>query len=176
MTARDEVLDLLAGYCRAVDDRELDKLWRLFDADCEYTFVDGAIAHGADEIREMLGGRIAGAIRHRHILTNTILEIDGDTARAKSDWYLIKPAAGERIGRGVALGAPFGSFICVILETEVTPAGEIRMRRAVAAVDCGIVINPNTIEAQVQGGLVFVSMEHGSSPVIDLIALHNARL
>jgi 3-phenylpropionate/cinnamic acid dioxygenase small subunit len=95
MTARDEVLDLLAGYCRAVDDRELDKLWRLFDADCEYTFVDGAIAHGADEIREMLGGRIAGAIRHRHILTNTILEIEGDTARAKSDWYLIKPAAGQ---------------------------------------------------------------------------------
>lgn len=63
--------------------------------------------------------------------------------------------SGERIGRGLALAAPFGSFICVMLEIEVTPAGEIKMRRAVAAVDCGIVINPNTIEAQVQGGLVF---------------------
>jgi isoquinoline 1-oxidoreductase beta subunit len=62
---------------------------------------------------------------------------------------------GDRVGRGIALGAPFGSFICVILETEVTPAGEIVMRKAVAAVDCGLVINPNTVEAQVQGGLVF---------------------
>ena len=61
----------------------------------------------------------------------------------------------NRIGHGVALAAPFGSFICVMLETEVTAAGEIRMRRAVAAVDCGIVVNPNTVEAQVQGGLVF---------------------
>jgi 3-phenylpropionate/cinnamic acid dioxygenase small subunit len=95
MTARDEVLNLLASYCRAVDDRELDKLWCLFDVHCEYTFVDGAVAHGIGEIREMLGGRIAVAIRHRHILTNSILEIDGDTAKAKSDWYLIKPAAGQ---------------------------------------------------------------------------------
>jgi isoquinoline 1-oxidoreductase beta subunit len=61
----------------------------------------------------------------------------------------------SRIGHGVALAAPFGSFICVMLETEVTAAGEIRMRRAVAAVDCGIVVNPNTVEAQVQGGLIF---------------------
>ena len=64
-------------------------------------------------------------------------------------------AVSDRIGHGVALAAPFGSFICVMLETEVAPTGEIRMRRAVAAVDCGIVVNPNTIEAQVQGGLVF---------------------
>jgi isoquinoline 1-oxidoreductase subunit beta len=63
--------------------------------------------------------------------------------------------APDRIGHGVALAAPFGSFICVMLETEVTSAGEIRMRRAVAAVDCGIAVNPNTIEAQVQGGLIF---------------------
>jgi 3-phenylpropionate/cinnamic acid dioxygenase small subunit len=95
MTARDEVLDLLAEYCRAVDDRELEKLWRLFDANCEYTFVDGDVAHGIDEIRQKLGGRIAGAIRHRHILTNSIVEIGHDTAKAKSDWYLIKPATGQ---------------------------------------------------------------------------------
>jgi 3-phenylpropionate/cinnamic acid dioxygenase small subunit len=95
MTARDEVLQLLISYCRAVDDRETDKLWRLFDVDCEFIFVDDAIAHGVDEIRENLGGRIDGAIRHRHILTNSIVEIDGDTATAKSDWYLIKPAAGQ---------------------------------------------------------------------------------
>ncbi|HVJ53718.1 MAG TPA: molybdopterin cofactor-binding domain-containing protein [Aliidongia sp.] len=62
---------------------------------------------------------------------------------------------GLRMGRGVALGSPFGSHICAIVETEVTPQGEVRMRRAVAAVDCGFVINPNIVDAQIQGGLIF---------------------
>lgn len=63
--------------------------------------------------------------------------------------------AGERIGRGIAVAAPFGSYICAIVETEVTTQGEIRLRRGVAAIDCGMVINPNTVEAQIQGGLIF---------------------
>ena len=74
-------------------------------------------------------------------------------AAEKFGWE--RPVAGARIGKGVALGAPFGSYVCVMMETEVTPAGEIRLRRAVAAVDCGLVVNPNTIEAQLQGGLIF---------------------
>jgi CO/xanthine dehydrogenase Mo-binding subunit len=60
-----------------------------------------------------------------------------------------------RVGRGVALGSPFGSHVCLIVETEVTPQGEVRLRRAVAAIDCGIAINPSSVEAQVQGGLLF---------------------
>lgn len=64
-------------------------------------------------------------------------------------------AGGDRIGRGVALGSPFGSHICAMVEVEVTAQGEIRLRRAVAAIDCGLVVNPNTVEAQIQGGLIF---------------------
>jgi isoquinoline 1-oxidoreductase subunit beta len=60
-----------------------------------------------------------------------------------------------RVGRGVALGSPFGSHVCLIVEAEVTPQGEVRLRRAVAAIDCGIAINTNSIEAQIQGGLLF---------------------
>jgi isoquinoline 1-oxidoreductase beta subunit len=60
-----------------------------------------------------------------------------------------------RVGRGIALGEPFGSFVCVIMEVEVTPQGEVKMRRAVVALDCGIAVNPSSIEAQVQGGLIF---------------------
>jgi isoquinoline 1-oxidoreductase subunit beta len=60
-----------------------------------------------------------------------------------------------RVGRGIALGSPFGSHICLIMETEVTPQGEVRLRRAVVAVDCGIVINPSSFEAQMQGGVLF---------------------
>jgi CO/xanthine dehydrogenase Mo-binding subunit len=60
-----------------------------------------------------------------------------------------------RVGRGVAMGAPFGSRICVIMEVQVSPQGTVRVRRAVAALDCGIAVNPSSVEAQVQGGLIF---------------------
>lgn len=60
-----------------------------------------------------------------------------------------------RVGRGVALGSPFGSHICLIVEAHVTPQGEVQLRRAVVAVDCGIAINPSSVEAQMQGGVLF---------------------
>jgi isoquinoline 1-oxidoreductase subunit beta len=60
-----------------------------------------------------------------------------------------------RVGRGIALGEPFGSRVCAIVEAEVTPQGEVRLRRAVVALDCGTAINPSSVEAQVQGGLLF---------------------
>lgn len=59
------------------------------------------------------------------------------------------------IGHGMAVGEPFGSRICAMLEVEVSPQGEVSLRRAVAAIDCGIAINPNSVEAQIQGGLIF---------------------
>ncbi|MGA0533008.1 molybdopterin cofactor-binding domain-containing protein [Hansschlegelia sp. KR7-227] len=62
---------------------------------------------------------------------------------------------GPRKGRGVATGAPFGSFVTAIVEVEVSPQGEVKITKASAAVDCGLVMNPNTVEAQIQGGLVF---------------------
>jgi isoquinoline 1-oxidoreductase subunit beta len=60
-----------------------------------------------------------------------------------------------RTGRGIALGEPFGSHVCAIVEAEVTPQGEVRLRRAVVALDCGIAVNASSIEAQVQGGVLF---------------------
>ncbi|RDS79600.1 xanthine dehydrogenase family protein molybdopterin-binding subunit [Dyella monticola] len=60
-----------------------------------------------------------------------------------------------RVGRGVALGEPFGSHVCAIVEAEVTPQGEVRLRKAVVAIDCGITVNPGSVEAQLQGGLLF---------------------
>ena len=76
-----------------------------------------------------------------------------------------------RVGRGIALGEPFGSRVCVIVEAEVTPQGEVRLRRAVVALDCGVAINPSSVEAQVQGGLLFglsaalysgITIKHGA--------------
>ena len=60
-----------------------------------------------------------------------------------------------RVGRGIALGSPFGSHVCVIVEAEVTPQGEVRLRKVVAAIDVGMAVNTSSIEAQVQGGVLF---------------------
>lgn len=60
-----------------------------------------------------------------------------------------------RVGRGVAVGDPFGSRVCAMIEVEVSPQGEVRLRRAVVALDCGIAVNASSIEAQIQGGLLF---------------------
>jgi isoquinoline 1-oxidoreductase beta subunit len=65
------------------------------------------------------------------------------------------PPLPPRIARGIALGEPFGSRVCAIVEAEVTAQGEVRLRRAVVALDCGIGVNPSSIEAQIQGGLLF---------------------
>jgi len=79
-----------------------------------------------------------------------------DLAAAKAGWDRPLPKVdGLRLGRGVALGMSMGTLICAIVEVGVTPQGDVRLRRGVVAADCGQVVNPNTIEAQLQGGLVF---------------------
>ncbi len=76
-----------------------------------------------------------------------------DLAAEKIGWG--KGALPARVGRGVAVGDPFGSRVCAMVEVEVTPQGEVRLRRAVVALDCGIAVNASSIEAQIQGGLLF---------------------
>jgi isoquinoline 1-oxidoreductase beta subunit len=49
----------------------------------------------------------------------------------------------------------FASFIATVVEAEVDGQGEVHLRRVTSAVDTGIAVNPDTIEAQLQGGLIF---------------------
>lgn len=79
-------------------------------------------------------------------------------AAAKMGWGSSQPvrtASSNRAGRGVALAEPFGTRVCAMVDVEVTPQGEVQLRRAVVAVDCGIAVNTGSIEAQIQGGLLF---------------------
>ena len=75
-----------------------------------------------------------------------------DLVAQKSGWGSPLPA---RVGRGVCAQPSFGSFIATVVEAEVDQNGEINLRRVTTAVDTGIIVNPDTIEAQLQGGLVF---------------------
>jgi isoquinoline 1-oxidoreductase subunit beta len=75
-----------------------------------------------------------------------------DVAAKEAGWGGALP---ERTGRGVCCQVAFASFIATIVEAEVDTDGEIHLRRVTSAVDTGIAVNPDTIIAQLQGGLIF---------------------
>jgi isoquinoline 1-oxidoreductase beta subunit len=74
-----------------------------------------------------------------------------DTATKAAGWGASR-SSGQ--GRGVSVMQAFGSFFSIVADVEVDN-GEVTVKRVVCAVDCGMVVNPNTVEAQVQGGIVF---------------------
>ncbi|PYP51905.1 MAG: aldehyde dehydrogenase [Gemmatimonadetes bacterium] len=75
-----------------------------------------------------------------------------DLAAEKAGWE--QPLA-PRGGRGVALLHAFGSYIAQVAEVAVSPQGDVRVTRVVCAVDCGTIVNPDTVQAQMEGGIVF---------------------
>ncbi|MGO4716633.1 molybdopterin cofactor-binding domain-containing protein [Bradyrhizobium sp. 2TAF24] len=75
-----------------------------------------------------------------------------DLAAAKADWGQPLPKGS---GRGVSLQFVFGSYLAQVAEVEVAKDGAVRVRRIVCAMDCGAVVNPDTVRAQVQSGAIF---------------------
>ncbi len=75
-----------------------------------------------------------------------------DLAAQKAGWGKPLP---ERVGRGVSVQFVFGTYLAQVAEVEVSREGAVRVRRVVCAVDCGTVVNPDTVQAQIQGAIVF---------------------
>jgi isoquinoline 1-oxidoreductase beta subunit len=73
-------------------------------------------------------------------------------AAEKAGWGRPLPS---RRGRGVSVQFAFDSYLAQVAEVEVAANGSLKVHRIVCAVDCGMVVNPDTIEAQVQGGTFF---------------------
>ena len=69
-----------------------------------------------------------------------------------SSWGTQLPA---RQGRGVSAQFAFGTYIATVAEVAVDEAGEVHLKRVTSVVDAGRVVNPDTLAAQVQGGLIF---------------------
>jgi isoquinoline 1-oxidoreductase subunit beta len=82
-------------------------------------------------------------------------------AAEKAGWGSPLPA---RHGRGISVQFAFGSYLSAVAEVEVAADGSVKIKRIVCAVDCGMYVNPDTIEAQVQGGTLFglTAALHGS--------------
>ncbi len=72
-------------------------------------------------------------------------------AAEKAGWAT-KPAEG--IFRGIAVAESFGSFVAQVAEVSVGKDGAVKVHRVVCAVDCGQVVNPDTIAAQMEGSIV----------------------
>jgi isoquinoline 1-oxidoreductase beta subunit len=106
------------------------------------SFID-ELAHAAGkdpfEFRRTL---LARAPRHRAVL---------ELAAGQAGWGTAPPPGR---GRGIALQESFGSFVAQVAEVSVE-GGTVRVHRVVCAVDCGIVVNPDIVEAQIEGGVVF---------------------
>jgi isoquinoline 1-oxidoreductase subunit beta len=83
------------------------------------------------------------------------------TPRAKAALALAAEKAGwgqplpKRVGRGVSLQFVFGTYMAHVAEVEVAKDGAVRVRRVVCAVDCGTVVNPDTVQAQIQSAVIF---------------------
>ena len=75
-----------------------------------------------------------------------------DLAAEKAGWGQALPKGG---GRGVSLQFVFGSYMAQVAEVEVSKEGTVRVRRVICAIDCGTVVNPNTVQAQIQSGIIF---------------------
>ena len=75
-----------------------------------------------------------------------------DLAASKSGWGTPLP---HRTGRGICAQISFGSYIATVAEVEVDDHGVVHVKRIVTAVDTGVVVNPDSVVAQLQGGLIF---------------------
>ncbi|RNC67534.1 MAG: xanthine dehydrogenase family protein molybdopterin-binding subunit [Desulfuromonadales bacterium] len=92
-----------------------------------------------------------------------------ETAARKAGWG--KPLPKGR-GRGIAVHESFGSFIAQVAEVSLDSKSQVRVHRVVCAVDCGRVVNPDTIKAQMESGITFGL----SAALYGAITLKNGRV
>jgi isoquinoline 1-oxidoreductase beta subunit len=73
-------------------------------------------------------------------------------AAEKAGWGQKLPA-GQ--GRGLAVQFAFGTYLAEVADVEVGKDGSVRVKRVVCAIDCGHIVNPNTVRAQAESGINF---------------------
>jgi isoquinoline 1-oxidoreductase subunit beta len=75
-----------------------------------------------------------------------------DLAAEKAEWGKALP---QGVGRGVSVQFAFGTYMAQVAEVKVAGDGAVQVQRVVCAVDCGIVVNPDTVRAQIQSAIIF---------------------
>ena len=121
--------------------------WRGVGPNNNFFAIEGFI----DELAKK-AGKDPVAFRHDLLGKSPRMQAVLKAAADKAGWGSPLP---PRTGRGVAVQLAFGSYIATVNEVEVDKNGEVRLKRVVSVVDTGIVVNPDTVIAQMQGGLIF---------------------
>lgn len=127
-----------------------------FNAFVVETMIDElAVALGQDPYAYR-HGLLAGSPRHRAVL---------ELAAKSAGWGTPLPAGH---GRGIAQHASFGSFAAAVVELSMGPGGLV-FHKVTAAVDCGRVVNPDIVRAQVEGATVFAlsAVQYGEITLAD---------
>src|SRR5258707_4899484 len=106
-------------------------------------FLDEVAHAGGKDPYELRRSLLAKQPRMRAVLK---------LAAQKANWGSKLPAG---VGCGIATHFSFASYVAQVVEASVAKNGEVRVRRVVCAVDCGTVINPDTVKAQMEGGIIF---------------------
>jgi isoquinoline 1-oxidoreductase beta subunit len=112
------------------------------------TFLDEvAVAAGQDPVAYRL------ALLDKHPGHAGVLKL----AAERAGWGapLVAGASGDKRGRGVAVHESFNTYVAQVAEVTVKPDGSIKVDRIVAAVDCGIAVNPDNVRSQVEGSAGF---------------------
>lgn len=99
-----------------------------------------------------VAGQDAVAYRRALLVHNPRAKAVLELAAEKARWGAQLP---KGHGHGVALQYAFGSYLAQVAEVEVAKDGSVRVVHVVCAVDCGTVVNPDTLQAQIQCGVMF---------------------
>ena len=106
-------------------------------------FLDEVAEAAAKDPVEFRLGMLAKHPRHAAVLK---------LAAEKAGWGSALP---EGRHRGIALAESFNTVVAQVVEISMPEGGEVKVEKVVAAVDCGTVINPDQVRAQVEGGIGF---------------------
>jgi isoquinoline 1-oxidoreductase beta subunit len=107
------------------------------------SFLDELAAGAGQDPYRFRRGLLAGHPRRLAVL---------DLVAQRAGWGTPAP---EGRHRGIAVHKSFGSYVAQVAEVSVDDRGRVRVHRVVCAIDCGSVVNPNTVAAQMEGGIVF---------------------
>jgi isoquinoline 1-oxidoreductase beta subunit len=122
-------------------------------------FVDELAAAASQDPYAYRRALLAGSPRHRAVL---------DLAAERADWGH-PPLAGR--GRGIAVYRSFGTWVAQVAEVAVA-SDRIRVHRVVCAIDCGTVVNPDTLAAQVEGAVAMGC----SAALVEAVVIQDGRV
>jgi 3-phenylpropionate/cinnamic acid dioxygenase small subunit len=84
----DGIRATLAAYCQHLDDGRFDEWVEVFTDDVVYA-VMGHVAHGRDDVRQLIEPLMPPEERGRHLLSQPLITVDGDSATATTDYCFV---------------------------------------------------------------------------------------